>query len=433
MELRHSAAVLSIALLMRLLVLWTALTHYPPRWLFTRGIEMGLLAKSVLAGQGLSSPFGGSTGPTAFIAPVYPLLVALVFRLFGPFTTASAIVVMFAQIALNLVTIWLIMHLGCRLFNQAAATVAGLIWACSLPVIWMPTIFWETSLSCCLMMGVLAIALTYRDAIRLTIGRWMGLGACCGIAALVNPALLPSLIAISLWIFFETRRSAGWRPMLAVLTFVLVFSPWPLRNAKVFHAFIPLRTTVGFELWMGNHEGADGFLDESLFPMYNDAELADYEARGEVSYSAHKSELAREYIYAHPAVFLRMTGVRAKRFWTGTGSRNGSKLFAAHATFTTVFGFAGLWLLARSRRNTVALLFALPMAVFPLPYLITHAEFRYRLVLDPLLSLFSGYAVTELFKHRSAASSARTNFNACREAKSVCIDGVHALEARVGK
>ena len=35
-----------------------------------RGMEMGLLAKSVLAGQGLSSPFGVPTGPTAFIAPV---------------------------------------------------------------------------------------------------------------------------------------------------------------------------------------------------------------------------------------------------------------------------------------------------------------------------------------------------------------------------
>ena len=37
---------------------------------FMRGMERGLLAKSVLAGQGLSSPFGVPTGPTAFIAPV---------------------------------------------------------------------------------------------------------------------------------------------------------------------------------------------------------------------------------------------------------------------------------------------------------------------------------------------------------------------------
>jgi len=413
MECRHTVVVLGIALAIRLLVVWTVLTHYPPQWLFTRGIEMGLLARSVLAGQGLSSPFGGSTGPTAFIAPGYPLLIALVFRIFGPFTTASAVAVMSAQILLNLVTIWLMMRLGRRLFNQTAATVAGLAWACSLPLIWMPTILWETSLSCCLLTGLIALAISYGDAVRVTRFQWIGLGTYCGISALVNPALLPSLMLVSLWIVFQGRRTAGWRPMAAALAFALVFSPWPLRNAKVFHAFIPLRTTVGFELWMGNHAGADGYLDESLFPMYNRAELADYEARGEVAYSAHKSEMAREYIYAHPAVFLQMTAVRAVRFWTGTGSRNGSKLFAAHAIFTTLFGFAGLWLLARSRRYAFALLFALPAAVFPLPYLITHAEFRYRLVIDPLLTIISGYAVTELCRHlmrspNAAAEAGRT-------------------------
>lgn len=399
----HTVTVLAIAAAMRLLVMATVLKHYPAQWLFTRGIEMGLLAKSLLAGQGLSSPFGGSTGPTAFIAPVYPLLVALVFKIFGSFTTTSAIVVMLAQTALNLVTIWLMMHVARQLFNQATATVAGLIWAVSLPLIWMPTIFWETSLSCCLLMGLLALVLRYSALEKLTPIHWMKLGAYCGFAALVNPALLLALVAISLWLVFQTRERAAWWPMLAALTFALVFAPWPIRNAKVFHAFIPLRTTVGFELWMGNHAGADGFLDETLFPMYNRAELADYVARGEVAYSEHKAELAKEYVAAHPGTFAGMTAVRAKRFWSGTGSRNGSKLFAMHAMFTTVFGFGGLWLMARSKRYALAILFALPIALFPLPYLITHAEFRYRLILDPLLAVFSGYGVTELLGYLKRA------------------------------
>ena len=393
----HTLAVLGIALVLRLLVVMTVLKHYPPQWLFTRGIEMGLLAKSLLAGAGLSSPFGGSTGPTAFIAPVYPMLVALVFRIFGAFTTASAVVVMLAQTALNLVTIWLMMHVARKLFNQASATLAGLIWACSLPLIWMPTIFWETSLSCCLLMGLLALGLRYSEMAAMRSIHWMRLGAYCGVAALVNPALLLVLAAVSLWLWIQRRKTAAAWPMLAALTFAVVFAPWPIRNAREFHAFIPLRTTVGFELWMGNHAGADGFLDETLFPMYNKAELADYVARGEVAYSAHKAELAREFMRAQPGTFARMTAVRFKRFWTGTGSRGGSLIFAVHAVFTTIFGVAGLWLLARSKRYALAILFALPLAVFPLPYMITHAEFRYRLIIDPVLAMFSGYAVAELY------------------------------------
>ena len=38
------------------------------------------------------------------------------------------------------------------------------------------------------------------------------------------------------------------------------------------------------------------------------------------------------------------------------------------------------------------IVFILPLMVFPLPYYITHAEFRYRLVIDPLLTILAAYA-----------------------------------------
>jgi len=408
LRLWHTIVVLGIALAMRMLVLWTVLTHYPPKWLYTRGMEMGLLADSLLKGQGLSSPFGEPTGPTAFIAPVYPILIAGVFRLFGTYSTASAIFVICAQTALNLLTIYLMMRIARRLFSQAAATVAGLAWAVSLPLVWMPTIFWETSLSCCLLTGLIALVLQLRNLPAVRSAHWIALGAYCGFTALVNPALLLALIAVSLWLVFQSRRTTGLKPLLAVVAFAIVFSPWPIRNARVFHAFIPLRTTVGFELWMGNHPGSTGFLDETLFPTFNASELADYKARGELAYTGRKSALAKQYIVANPGRFARLTAIRAFRFWTGTGSHPGSALFAAHALFTTIFGFAGLWLLVRSRRYALALLFALPMAVFPLPYMITHAEFRYRLVLDPLMTVCAGYAVAELLAVMARGSTQRS-------------------------
>src|SRR5260370_29214448 len=51
--------------------------------------ETGSIAYSLAVGKGFSSPFRRETGPTAWLTPVYPLLVARVFRVFGVFTAKS--------------------------------------------------------------------------------------------------------------------------------------------------------------------------------------------------------------------------------------------------------------------------------------------------------------------------------------------------------
>jgi hypothetical protein len=38
----------------------------------------------------------------------------------------------------------------------------------------------------------------------------------------------------------------------------------------------------------------------------------------------------------------------------------------------------------------------LPLLLFPVPYYVTHAEFRYRLNIDPLLTVVAAYAITFL-------------------------------------
>ena len=58
------------------------------------GGEVGRVARSIVTGHGFSSPFPGPTGPTAFIPPVYAYFVAGVFKLFGIYTRASALVIL---------------------------------------------------------------------------------------------------------------------------------------------------------------------------------------------------------------------------------------------------------------------------------------------------------------------------------------------------
>ncbi len=295
------------------------------------------------------------------------------------------------QLLFSMLTVWLIMDVARQCFGVRTANLAGWFWAVSLPLIWMPTIFWETCLSTLLLVGMVALALRCE---RRPGGRlWALMGAYSGLAALVNPSLLPALLALLGWAAWQTRKTFWYLPV-ALLVLSVVFAPWPIRNARVLHAFIPLRSTVGFELWVGNRAGASGFLDESQFPIFNRWEYDQYVSKGEVAYMRDKSALAKAYIRAHPSAFLRLSAVRLFRFWTGTGNKDGSVIFTFHAVLTTSLGFMGVWRLVRGGRIRLAVLFLLPLMVFPLPYYITHAEFRYRLVVDPLLTILAAYALT---------------------------------------
>jgi hypothetical protein len=391
---RTTWTILAIALVARLLVMWGVVVMNPRNWLFTRGIEMGLLANSLIHGLGYSSPFGVDTGPTAFIAPGYPTLVAAVFLVFGSDSFASAITIMLLQLVVCLCTIWLMMHVARETFGERAANLAGAFWAVSIPVLWMPTVFWETSISACSVMGMIAFALRCRR--HPTKAAWMLWGTSAALVGLTNPALLPSILAIMGLVAYETWHVARAAPLLGLLALLVVFAPWPIRNAYRFHAFIPLRSTVGFELWMGNRPGATGYLDVTLFPMFDKKELQAYLTEGEVGYTRGKTEQAWTYIRANPRIFVTLTIRRFFRFWTGTGNPNGSPFYPLFMVPTTAFGLTGLVMLYRRRMRCIADLMALPLLLFPLPYYITHAEFRYRLNIDPLLTILSAYAVTQL-------------------------------------
>jgi hypothetical protein len=395
----HTVSILLFALIARLLVLGFVLKQFPHSWLYGRGIELGTLAQSLVTGHGLSSPFGGSTGPTALLAPGYPVLIAVFFRIFGSFTYTAAIAVMIMQLLFTLVTVLLIMQIAGQHFGNRAANMAGAFWAMSLPLLWMPTIFWETCLSTLLLLGMIALALRCQQTTHPLV--WAAIGAYGGLAALVNPALLPALLALLAWTAWPTQKPFSCLPLLALAGLVLVYAPWPIRNARALGAFIPLRSTIGFELWVGNRSGATGFLDESQFPIFNAREYQQYAQKGEVRYMHDKAALATADIRAHPAAFLRMSGLRFLRFWMGTGSEGGSVVFALHALLTTSMGLLGLVRLFNSRRIRLGALFFLPLIFFPLPYYLTHAEFRYRLVVDPLLTILAAYEASIKIRPKS--------------------------------
>jgi len=102
-----------------------------------------------------------------------------------------------------------------------------------------------------------------------------------------------------------------------------------------------------------------------------------------------------------------MTARRTARFWIGTGNQESSVTFFLHAFLTTCFGFPGLVLAWHRRKRSFATLAILPILLFPVPYYITHAEFRYRLNIDPLMTVLAAYTVTQLVTALRSRSASR--------------------------
>ena len=91
--------------------------------------EMGRVARSIVTGQGFSSPYTQPTGPTALLPPVYPFLLACAFKLFGIYTTASALTILTLNNLFSSFTCLPIFLIARRVFGVRVASWAGWTWA----------------------------------------------------------------------------------------------------------------------------------------------------------------------------------------------------------------------------------------------------------------------------------------------------------------
>lgn len=382
-------AVLALALGARLIVAAIAFHFHPVPPLSDWGYENIALARSLQQGHGFSSPFFSPSGPSAFMTPGYPLLIAGVIALFG-FGQAASTALIALQILISVATLPLVVLIAREHFGQYTANLAAVIYAVALPVIYPTVVIWDTCLSALLLtLGVFA-------APRLTPSKWALFlaGAFCALAGLINPALLPTLLVL-LWLRIRRLRA---RPWAALAGFLIFFSPWPLRNATVMHAFIPFRSNFPNELWIGNHGGADGDSSQSMNPMLSVKERALFVRQGEVAYMNGKAALAKRYIEEHPGAFAALSLRRVLRFWSGSAD-----VHLPTTAFLSVLAIVGLIAALRSRKLTSDL--AVPLLLFPLPYYLTHADVRFQAVIDPLLVVLAAEGLALLLRSPNNSTS----------------------------
>ncbi len=374
-------------------------------WVF--GWETGRIARSLASGHGFGSPFFGWTGPTAWMGPVYPALVAGVFKLFGIYSAASAYVTLSLNCLFAALTCFPLHFIARTAFGKKTATAAAWAWAL------FPYSFdfaagqvWNTTLSALLF--TLAVAMTIALERKLDLRSWVIWGVVWAIAGLTEPSLLAGLPVAGLWLCYRLRQRGmpwnfAWRPALAALAFLMLVSPWFIRNERVFGRFIPFRSNFWLAFYQGNTWDTFDIYPDWANPPHNQAEMDDYARLGEVAYMAEKKQLAIAEVREHPARFAWTTLRRIVFMWTGYWNLSAAyrriEPFAIPNIFmaTLLSGFAAFGLArAFSRARRFAVLFAWLLLVFPAVYYLTHPSMAYRHPLDPLLALLSVSTFTGL-------------------------------------
>ena len=116
-----------VAFLVRLLYMTLAHTYRIriSEGSFQFGWEAGRIARALVTGYGYSDPFANAfvahTGPTAWLPPLYPLLLAAIFRVFGVYTLASAWVLLTIQSAFSAATALATWEIAARCFSRRVA------------------------------------------------------------------------------------------------------------------------------------------------------------------------------------------------------------------------------------------------------------------------------------------------------------------------
>jgi 4-amino-4-deoxy-L-arabinose transferase-like glycosyltransferase len=365
--------------------------------------ETGRIARSLIEGRGFGNPLFAQTGATAWLAPIFPAVLAGTFKIFGVYTKASALAILSFDCLLSALTCIPVFFIARRTFGDAAALWAGWLWAFfPYSITFASGFIWDTTLST-LLMALLFLAVLKLEGNSRWLP-WFGFGLLAGFAALTNAVLLAPLPFLAMWLLYRFRkRGQQWfAPGLAALLGVLlVASPWFLRNYRTFHKFIPVRDGLWFEVYCGNNADSWHWDPPGYHPSDSDTEWREYQQLGEIGYMQLKKREALAFIGAHKRLYAIQTLRRIVYIWTGFWSFSRRYLNEEpfdppnilFCTALTVLAFLGLRRACRDSGFARIAPYLIAFFFFPLVYYFTHPEDYYRRPIDPMMVALAAGAI----------------------------------------
>ncbi len=345
--------------------------------------------------------------PPFFRAPLYPWMLAAVFRLFGE----GLLLPRLLQAGLGAASTVFVYLAARRAFGRPVAALAGLLWATH----WVG-IFFDGEL----LLETLAVPL-YLLGIWLSLGLWdrptrgrcLAAGLVWGLSVITRPNVLILLPLLALWLLLR-GRGLGARALLApawlALGVLLPILPISAYNTLAGHDRVLIASQGGVNLWIGNNPRSDGSsaivpgTREDWWGGYRDAirqaETAEGRELRPSEVSRHYARRAIAFAREEPRAWLGLMARKLRLFtWNAELGNNEEPRFLferfsplaplSHLGFGVLFPLAWLGLVVTWKGAWARLPLWGFLAAYSFSVVLFFVNARFRLPVQPPLAIYA--------------------------------------------
>jgi 4-amino-4-deoxy-L-arabinose transferase-like glycosyltransferase len=357
--------------------------------------------------------------PTAYYPIGYAATLAVFHKLFGP----ELAVARAANLCLAALTLLGVFCVARRLTRSRLAAVLALLWFALYPadIAYTSITLSQPAFNAFALAGV-ALCVCAQPA---RVWAVLAGGVLLGCATLTrNQGVALPLILCLLWLS-DRKRAQRRAAILLALAFVCTLAPWTIRNAWQLHAFAPVSTNAGINLYIGNNPSARGryrYTKQLEAPLIAGLSGPRRGGTNEVIVDRRAASLAWEWAAQHPTAAFALWGPKLQELFGSDGAALGywSKRVAEPSQSTLIarvrdwnewyylalmsLGIVGLlravWQVCTRWRSSDRLLL-LPgaaVAVFTALHLLTFGDPCYHHPMMPWIAVYAGYALAAPFR-----------------------------------
>lgn len=379
------------------------------------------LAQNLVRGHG----FGWAPGePTSIRPPLYPLVLAATWKLAGD---GNLLAVRGLQFILGAITAGAVYLIGVRLGGRGVALGAATVTWVYPALLFSNFQILTESLFTALLVGFVYLTIALLERPRQIIA--LAGGLVLGLAALARSVLWPFPLIFCPLLLLVLRGPIRRRLVISLLVLVgylLIITPWAVRNTALQGVPTVVDTMGGLNLYMGNYANTP---EDRMWAVVDLGGAEDFARAIQREYPNQTltegqkdkwgQRKALEYMLANPGQTLRRSLIRFADFWglerefiagVQQGLYHPPTWFAVLAAvamtvsyvLVALTGAAGIWLARPEWRAHVILL--LPILVIMGAHTLIFGHSRYHIPLIPILAIYGAAFVTGWREHLRNAS-----------------------------